>query len=113
MVNDVPDEMKHVVSILAELGVEVDIATTSDDAVLRLRDGAYNLIISDMRRGTLADEGLRFLERTRREKIYLPTIFTVGQYQPDRGTPPYAFGITNRVDELLNLVFDVLERVRG
>jgi hypothetical protein len=24
----------------------------------------------------------------------------------------YAFGITNRVDELLNLLFDVLERVR-
>ena len=59
------------------------------------------------------DEGLRFLQLIGDEHIYLPIIFTVGQYQPGRGTPPYAFGITDRVDELLNLLFDALERARG
>jgi hypothetical protein len=29
-----------------------------------------------------------------------------------RGTPPGAFGITNRPDELIHLVLDVLERER-
>jgi hypothetical protein len=49
----------------------------------------------------------------RQKGLHKPTVFTVGQYDPDRGTPPYAFGITNQIDELLNLLFDVLERVRG
>jgi CheY-like chemotaxis protein len=105
--------MRHVVSILSQLGVEVETVTSSEDAVLRLREDAYDAIISDRRRGMSPDEGVRFLERIRREESYPPTIFTVGQYQPERGTPPYAFGITNRVDELLNLLFDALERARG
>jgi CheY-like chemotaxis protein len=113
LVNDVPSEMRHVVSILLQLGVEVEGVTSSEDAVLRLRGGAYDVIISDMRRGASADEGLRFLDWIRREQLYVPTIFTVGQYDPGRGTPAHAFGITNRVDELLNLLFDALERARG
>ncbi len=59
------------------------------------------------------DEGLRFFTRMRQRNLHRPTIFTVGQYEPDRGTPAHAFGITNRVDELLNLLFDILERTRG
>jgi hypothetical protein len=49
----------------------------------------------------------------RRHDFRQPVVFTVGAYDPSRGTPPYAFGITNRVDELLNLLFDAIERVRG
>ena len=57
--------------------------------------------------------GMRFLDSIRRNGLLRPTIFTAGNYEPERGTPPYAFGITNRVDELLNLLFDALERGRG
>ena len=35
---------------------------------------------------------------------------SVGQYQPGRGTLPYALGITNPIDEILDLTFDLLER---
>jgi hypothetical protein len=66
-----------------------------------------------MRRGTIVDAGTKLLDESRRRSVAVPTIFTVGDYDPKRGTPAFAFGITNRVDELLNLVFDVLERVRG
>jgi hypothetical protein len=61
----------------------------------------------------LTKRGLRLLKRMRTGGMSQRLIFTVGRYQPERGTPPFAFGITNRVDELLNLVFDALERVRG
>ena len=113
LVNDVPSEMLQVIAILRELGVDVDVVTTTEEALSRLREHAYDVIISDMRRGASVDEGMRFLTRIRQDRILRPTIFTVGQYQPDRGTPPYAFGITNRVDELLNLLFDAIERERG
>ena len=66
-----------------------------------------------MRRANVPDEGLNFLQQMRDRGQYRPTIFTVAQLDPARGTPPYAFAITNRVDDLLNYTFDVLERVRG
>lgn len=113
LVNDIPSEMQHVIAILRELGINVEVVTTTEEALSQLRQHAYDLIISDMRRGTSVDEGLQFLNRMRQDRLHRPTIFTVGQYEPSRGTPPYAFGITNRVDELLNLLFDAIERVRG
>jgi len=33
------------------------------------------------------------------ERSIVPVIFTVGRFDPALGTPPFAFGITNRVDE--------------
>jgi len=113
LVNDFPAEMEHVTGILRALGVEVEVATTSEDATSMLAQRQFDVVISDMRRGETPDEGLRFLKRMREKRVYLPTIFTVGQYKPELGTPAHAFGITNRVDELLNLLFDALERTRG
>jgi hypothetical protein len=46
-------------------------------------------------------------------EIKSPTSFTVGRDDPGKGTPPQTFGITNRVAEILNLAFDVLEQLRG
>ena len=105
--------MQHVIAILRGLGVNVEVVTATEEALSRLHQDAYDVIVSDMRRGTSEDEGLKFLTRMRQDRIHRPTIFTVGGYQPDRGTSPYAFGITNRVDELLNLLFDAFERERG
>jgi CheY-like chemotaxis protein len=113
LVNDVPAEMEWVIGILRGLGVVVEVATNSVDAISMLTQHQFDVVISDMRRGETPDEGMRFLNRMRLDGVYLPTIFTTGQYNPGRGTPAYAFGITNRVDELLNLLFDAFERMRG
>ena len=56
---------------------------------------------------------MRFLSRSIELGVNRPTIFTVGNYDPSRGTPPYAFAITNRIDDLINYVFDALERTHG
>ncbi|MEX3846235.1 DUF4062 domain-containing protein [Paraburkholderia sp. BR10882] len=113
MVNDVPEEMAQVTAILVSLSMKVQVVTTTEAALDALREGAFDVVISDMRRGIVKDEGLRFLEKKRDFGLDVPVIFTVGQFNPALGTPPFAFGITNRVDELLNLLFDVLERTRG
>jgi CheY-like chemotaxis protein len=113
LVNDVPAEMRHVIAILCDVGIEVDVATTSREALAKLESLAFDAVITDMRRGQVADEGLRFFAQMRERNLHCATVFTVGDYEPDLGTPPHAFGITNRVDELLNLVFDILERTRG
>lgn len=105
--------MAHVIDILRDLGLNVRVETSSDDALSTLANHSFNAVISDMRRGTVEDEGVRFLKKMRDQIILVPVIFTVGRFNPALGTPPFAFGITNRVDECLNLLFDVLERTRG
>jgi hypothetical protein len=102
LVNDIPAEMFY-----------VDVAMSTKEALDALARSPYDVVISDMRRGEVTDAGIRFINESRSLGIYRPTIFSVGLFDPSLGTPAYAYGITNRVDELLNLVFDVLERVRG
>jgi CheY-like chemotaxis protein len=113
LVNDVPRQMSVVIGMLRDLSVEVDVATSSDEALRLLSSNAYEVIISDVQRDGVEDEGLRFLARARAAGLQIPVIFTLARLDPARGTPPFAFGITNRIDEMLNLVCDALERVRG
>jgi CheY-like chemotaxis protein len=113
IVNDAPDEMKFVTRLLASMEFNVTIARTSQEGIDVLRQGSIDLVISDMSRDGVQDEGMRFLLRAIELRISRPTIFTVGNFQPDRGTPPYAFAITNKVDELIHYVLDIAERLRS
>ena len=113
LVNDVPEQMNYVISLMEQLGIDVTIESTSDAALASLTSKRFDAVISDMERFGVQDEGIRFLTRLRKLPSAPPVIFTVGTYRPDLGTPTYAFGITNRVDECLNLLFDALERARG
>ena len=113
LVNDNPLEMRIPIRILEELGLTMDIANSTEVALSKLEGGRYHVVVSDMRRGAELDAGIKLLDQIRDKHISVPVIFTVGQFDPGRGTPPFAFGITNRVDELMNLVFDALERSRG
>lgn len=113
LVNDAPDEMQHVVGTLRSLHVEVHIATTTEMALAMSEATEYDAVISDMRRGDDQEAGIELIAAMRKQGLHQPTILTPGRYQPELGTPAFAFGITNRTDELLNLLFDTLERTRG
>jgi CheY-like chemotaxis protein len=113
IVNDVPSQMRHVCRILRNLGVDIDIASSTQEAISLMKQVNYDVIVSDMKRNGLPKEGISFLEETVRLGINRPTIFSVGNHDPSMGVPAYAFGITNRIDYLLNLIFDVLEREKG
>jgi CheY-like chemotaxis protein len=113
LVNDEPSQMSFVISMLMDLGIKVEVSTTSDDGLTKLEGGHFDFVISDMMRDGVPDDGIHFLSKMRRRNLHCPTIFTVGRFRPEMGTPAYAFGITNRVDELLNLIFDAVERIRG
>jgi CheY-like chemotaxis protein len=113
LVNDVPDQMRHVVALLREVDIDVRVCEDSESALKLINEVTFDAIISDMERHGVQDEGIRFLNNLRGRSSAPPVIFTVGRFDPARGTPAFAFGVTNRVDECLNLLFDALERVRG
>ena len=68
LVNDNPREMWHVINIMKELGLDVHVATSTEDALSSLYNSAlskrsFHAVISDMQRGVVADEGINFIKK--------------------------------------------------
>ena len=112
-VDDHPENNDVERNMLGALGMIVDLAPTTELAMQRLKGIHYDLVVSDILRNGDEKAGLQLLAETR--KLGLPplVIFYAQAYDPGRGVPPYAFGMTNRPDELLNLILDVIERLRS
>jgi CheY-like chemotaxis protein len=109
-VDDHPENNLNERGMFRQLNTEIDIARSTEEALAITRRGKYDLVISDMARDSDATAGLDFLKRFRVEDKTTPVIFYVGVFDPTKGIPPLAFGITNRPDELLHLILDALER---
>ena len=107
-VDDHPENNLNERRMFRQLKVEIDSATSTDEAMRMVRNGNYDLVLSDMNREGDATAGLKFLEQLRKEQT-TPVIFYVGVSEA-KGVPVQAFGITNRPDELLHLTLDALER---
>lgn len=105
--------MSYFIEILRDLGTYVTVETSTAEALRPLSGDTYHMVISDMERDRVPDEGIRFLKRIRQNGVLIPVTFTVGRFNPALGTPAFAFGRINSVNECLDLVFDALKRVRG
>jgi CheY-like chemotaxis protein len=117
---------------LASLGVTVDTARSSDEALKMVAAGNYDLVVSDFNRDEkerdycfggqdpyqIANAGCHFMRQLqklyegKRPQVPPPLIFFTSFVDPEWGTPVYAFGATTRVDEFFHLAIDALERRR-
>ena len=109
-VDDHPENNLNERRMFRQLNVDIDTAKSTEEALDMLKNGRYDLIISDMARDNQPDAGIEFLQRFHKENKTIPVIFYMGIFNPESGVPPLAFGATNRPDELLHLTLDVLER---
>lgn len=97
--------------LIEALGIELHICAEPTAAMNFLDHHTYSFIISDMKRGNDTKAGLSFLRNLIEQNVHIPTIFYITAFQPSKGVPPFAFGITDRPNELLHLVMDVIERL--
>jgi len=111
-VDDRPETVRPFCSILNSLGITVDLVISTTEALARSANKRYHLIVSDIERYGVADEGLTFLRALQERGPHPKVVFFISDYDPSRGTPPGAFGITNSGEELLRLLLEVLERER-
>lgn len=109
-VDDVPENNRNELKMFRRLNVEINTAESTEEALEILMKRHYDLVISDMARGDESTAGLTFLEEFRKYNKVTPVIFYIGVFDPEKGSPGQAFGITNRPDELLHLTLDALER---
>ncbi len=111
--DDRPASLAAERALFEALGASVSVVTTSAEALAFLARSAVDVILSDMSREGKADEGALFAERVWSSGGRAPLIIYTGESQEGRPMPAYVFGITNRPDELVQLVMDALERRRG
>jgi CheY-like chemotaxis protein len=112
-VDDHPENNTYESGLLRSLNVPVDTAISTTQALSMLQRTKYDVVISDIERNGVPDEGVKFLKQMREKGLQQPTVFYTGHIDWSRGTPPYAFGITNRVDHLLHYLMDIVEREKG
>lgn len=109
-VDDQPENNFYERLALTDLGVQIDITVSTEEAISFLEHKTYHAIISDMNRRGIPDEGLRMLRIVPASAP--PMVFYTFDLTKSLGVPPGAFGITNQPDELMHLLLDILERTR-
>jgi CheY-like chemotaxis protein len=97
---------------LQSMGIHVDVATDAEEAFALLSANGYDALISEMEHGGVEDWGRQFLAEIRKRQIHTWTVFYLLDFDPSRGIPGHAFGMTNRPDHLLHYIMDILERER-
>ncbi len=107
-VDDNPEGNASIASVFRAGGAVVRTATTTDAALREIRVRKPDVLISDMTRGGDGQAGLELARQAVQIDRRLAPVFFVSQLQP--GRPADSHGITNRVDELIHLVLDALER---
>jgi len=112
-VDDNPASTLYERTVLASLGVSTDVALSTQEALYMVDRLTYDLILSDMKRAGNPTAGVEMLNVLTGGSSAAPVVYYVGQFDRRQGTPLGAFAITNRPDELLHYVFDVLERRHG
>ena len=110
-IDDNPKNNSAEFDILRQLGANIDLATTDQDARTQLARGVYDVILSDMTRGDDPEAGKKLLPAIGDAPLNPPVIFYVGNLATV--APLGAFGITTKPDELCHLILDALERRKG
>lgn len=109
-VDDHPENNNNERRMYQELGVFIDFAESTDSAIELLKNNDYDCVISDMDRTGNSQAGIELIQSMQEKRCFIPVIIYLGVFDPDKGIPLGAFGITNRPDELLHLTLDVMAR---
>ena len=108
-IDDDPSANRIEIRMFQQLGMQVELATSTEAGLMRLMKGHVDLVLSDIARGGRSDEGLRALPEIRKMARGAPVIFYVANLLEKAPPPGGALGITNDPEELLELVLDGVE----
>ncbi len=116
-VDDQPLANAAIFRFLNDYGVFIDYARDTDEALSAIKwsSNAYEVVITDMVRGGDEDAGLdllagiKVLEKDKKPEERVKVLLFVYVPDPSKGTPAGAEIITNKVDKLLEEIFEIIE----
>lgn len=109
-VDDIPSNNIYERRLFRSLGIFIDLARSTEEALEMMQFTKYNVIISDIARGEIRDAGIQFLDDLNKLNYDILAILYTGAKAAARGVPKGAFAITARPDHLLHYIIDALER---
>lgn len=111
-VDDNPGNNIYERMTLKSIGITVDLAVSTAEALLMLSMSEYDAVISDMERYGKVNAGLQLLYEMRKRSMSTQVVFYTWQVDIERGTPAGAFAITEHPDDFFHYILDILERER-
>jgi len=112
-VDDRPTNNIYPRQALEALGVTIELALSTDEALATIRQQHFDAIISDMSRPPDPRAGYTLLNALRAEGDRTPFVIYAGSRAPEHQAESRkygAIGCTNRADELLEMVIGALSR---
>jgi CheY-like chemotaxis protein len=110
-VDDRPDNNRFERQALEALGIDVELSTSTEDALDKLRRRSYDLIISDMSRPPDDRAGYTLLDRLRSNGNQIPYVIYASSRAPEHvreSRKHGAIGCTNMPQELISMVTTAL-----
>ena len=114
-VDDHPDNNRFERQAFEALGIQIDLSTSTEDALEKIRRQPYDLIISDMGRFPDPRAGYTLLDQLRAAGNRTPFVFYTRSRSPEHvreAREHGAIGYTNRADELITMVTQALASSR-
>lgn len=112
-VDDRPNNNTFERRALEALGIEIDLSTSTDDALRKIKRDSYDLIISDMSRPPDPRAGYTLLDQLRSEGDTTPLVIYSGSRSPEHAKEALehgAIGATNDPQELFSMATRALGR---
>jgi CheY-like chemotaxis protein len=110
-VDDRPDNNRYERQALEALGLRIDLSTSTEQALERIQERPYDLVISDMGRPPDDRAGYTLLRKLRDAGYSTPFIIYAGSRDPrhvQEARQRGAIGTTNRPQELLEMVTEAI-----
>jgi tetratricopeptide (TPR) repeat protein len=114
-VDDHPENNVRETAELERMGAVVTASVSTEEGMAALREGAYQVVLTDMVRGREPEAGLDFLRRLGRDRVTTPVIVYAARWASDPGAETRAknagaLGCTNQPDRLQELIFQATGR---
>lgn len=123
--NDHPQQNASLRPLLSSLGVNIDLASSTNEAWKWLSQADYEVVITDLDRPhdesapcysspEPANAGCALLKAVggQRRGAWPKLVVYAARINPALGTPPYAEGATNQPGQLLHLILDAVSRMK-
>ncbi len=108
--DDRPETLENEINMLQQLEIKIETAISLDEVKQKLIARNFDILISDIARPLGQPNGIITLQILHEQTSRIPTVFYIANFDKESGIPVGAIGITNRPDELVHLILDILER---
>ncbi|QKW07085.1 response regulator [Streptomyces sp. NA04227] len=111
-VDDHPEGNASLVELFRSVGMEIDLALSTEEATPLFRRRPYDIIISDIDRDGDQRAGIKMLRKLEQYSVYAPVLIYAGRFDPERGIDQRIFAGTTVPVDLVHYVIDLMERAR-